>query len=87
MPASMFPRVPRPKARTDTKPRKRTWKPKELRTHVMIWGGQFDWDNVAICADCGNRRDHRVHDLNQVYEADASEIDARKLGEGETVAP
>lgn len=82
MPASMFPRVPRPKARTPSKPRERTWKPKELRTHVAINGGNYDWDGVLICADCDMRRDHRVHDLNQEYSAEASEIDQRKLGEG-----
>lgn len=80
----MTPRPLFPKARpTKAAPRKRTWKPKELRTHVCIWGGQFDWDGVAICEDCGNRRDHRVHDLNQEYTAEAAEVDARKLGETE----
>ena len=71
-----------PKAKPTKRSRVRTWKPSELRTHVCINGGQYDWDGVAICADCGHRRDHRVHDLNQSYSADAAEVDARKLGEG-----
>lgn len=82
-PRSMFPKARPSKAVTPKKPRERTWKPKELRTHVMINGGQSDWDGTAICADCGHRRDHRVHDLTQEYSAEAAELDARKLGESE----
>lgn len=72
-----------PKAKPTRVPRKRTWKPAELRTHVLIYDGTSDWDGVAICADCGFRRDHRVHDLNQNYTEEASEVDARRLGESE----
>jgi hypothetical protein len=49
---------------------------------VCVQAGQFDWDGEPLCFECGMRRDHRVHDLNQDVAAAAAEIDARKLGEG-----
>lgn len=53
--------------------------PRPVRTHA-VHGDTVDWDGVAICSDCGNRADHRIHDVAVAPEA--AEIDARKLGEG-----
>lgn len=76
-PRSMFPRARPTKAVT---PRKRQPKAK---IHVFIWDATSDWRGIPYCAvaTCGQPRDSPVHDLTQTPAA-ASEIDARKLGEG-----
>lgn len=51
------------------------------KTHPCAVGVIFDADGVAVCVrpDCGHRADHKVHIVGQIV--DASEVDARKLGE------
>lgn len=79
-PRPLFPKARPTKAAKGQLPRKpRDWR---RHTHVCVQAGQFDWDGEPLCFECGMRRDHRVHDLNQDVAAAAAEIDARKLGEG-----
>lgn len=54
--------------------------PRPTRTHALH-GETVDWDGVAVCLICGNRADHRIHDVAVAPEA--AEIDARKLGEAD----
>ncbi len=51
------------------------------KTHLCTVGVIFDADGVAVCVrpDCGHRADHKIHAVGAI--ADASELDARKLGE------
>lgn len=53
--------------------------PRSLRTHVAKVSTIIDLDKVGICDECGHRNDHRIHDVAQ--SAEATEIDARRLGE------
>lgn len=77
---SQFPRVPRqPRKGKPEARRPRDWR---RHTHVLIDGGQKDWDGAVLCGECGFRADHRVHDLNQTVSIEAAEFDARRLGEG-----
>lgn len=66
-----------PKAKPSMGPRRERG-PRTVRTHA-IQGGTTDWDGISVCADCGFRADHRVHAVEVSDEA--SEIDARRLGE------
>lgn len=70
---SRFPRA-RPTAAPRT-PRA----PRMVATHVFIDAGQTDHAGVGICNECGNLRDHRIHDLTVASEA--LEIDRRQMGE------
>jgi len=70
-----------PKARP-TKGNSAPRKPRNWGTHVLLNGGQYDWDGVPFCDACGMRGDHKVHDLNQSVVVEAAEIDRRIVGEG-----
>lgn len=70
-----------PRARPSWEPaRKRP--PKQWRTHVLTSDGVVDGDGTVICSTCSFRADHKIHDLYSDIAVDASELDARKLGEG-----
>jgi hypothetical protein len=73
-------KAPRPpkKAAKPTERRPRDWR---RQTHVCISDGTRDWDDVSICADCGFRRDHKIHDLNESVQVEATALEQRKLGE------
>lgn len=59
-------------------PRPKDW---HRRTHVPISDGTKDWDDVSICADCGFRADHKIHDLNESIQVEATPLEQRRLGE------
>ena len=56
-------------------------RPKTVRTHVMLNGGQADHRGTPICEFCGHLSSHRIHDLTQQLEEEAAAIDARRTGE------
>jgi hypothetical protein len=71
-----------PKARPSARPsrampkRPRDWR---ARTHVCVNLGSLDYDDVPLCAECGFRSDHAIHDLTAP--AGAAEVDQRIMGE------
>ena len=60
---------------------------KTVPTHVLINSGQTNHAGETICDTCGHLRSHRIHDLNESMTVEAAQIDARRIGEAETVEP
>lgn len=70
-----------PKARPSSgAPRKTS--PKQWPVHRCIPSGDTDWSGQVICGRCGFLEGHRTHQVDEEREALASEVDARRLGEG-----
>jgi len=72
-----------PKARPTARPsRAMPKRPRDWRrfTHVCLNTGQYDWDGIPLCGECGHRGDHRIHDLTVASEA--TDVSARIMGEG-----
>ena len=74
---ALFPRARPPKA--TRQPKVKRWP-----VHRCIPSGDEDWAGQVICT-CGMPETHRTHAVDEEREALASEVDARRLGEGETV--
>lgn len=74
---SFFPRA-RPSSGA---PRKTS--PKQWPVHRCIPSGDEDWSGQTICR-CGMVETHRTHLVDEEREALASQVDARRLGEGES---
>jgi hypothetical protein len=48
---------------------------------VCILAGTRDWDGVGICAECGFKETHAIHQLDQTVQVEATALEQRKLGE------
>ena len=55
---------------------------KRLQTHVFLNSGKTTYDGIPICdrPECCQPRTHRVHDLYQIVDEEATALDERKGG-------